>query len=290
MTEDIPLSKYIYLGSRQLNRIGFGSMRITGPGVWGQPEDQEHCIKLLKRLPDLAVNFIDTADSYGPDVSEELIKEALYPYNGLTVATKAGLTRQGPNLWAPVGRPEYLRQSLLMSLRRLNVEQIDLWQLHRIDPKVPRDEQFQVVAEFQKEGLIKHIGLSEVKIEDIQEAQKYFKVDAVQNQFNLFNRQYENELDFCEANNIIFIPWYPLAKNALSSKLDLLGKIAQKYDASPNQVAIAWLLKRSPVILPIPGTSKINHLEENMLAAEIALSNEDFDKLSKSFKELTSAS
>lgn len=289
MTEDIPLSKYIYLGSRQLNRIGFGSMRITGPGVWGQPEDQEHCIKLLKRLPDLAVNFIDTADSYGPDVSEELIKEALYPYNGLTVATKAGLTRQGPNLWAPVGRPEYLRQSLLMSLRRLNVEQIDLWQLHRIDPKVPRDEQFQVVAEFQKEGLINHIGLSEVKVEDIQEAQKYFKVDAVQNQFNLFNRQYENELDFCEANNIIFIPWYPLAKNALSSKLDLLGKIAKKYGASPNQVAIAWLLKRSPVILPIPGTSKINHLEENMLAAEIALSNEDFDKLSKSFKELTSA-
>lgn len=264
-------------------------MRITGPGVWGQPEDQEHCIKLLKRLPDLAVNFIDTADSYGPDVSEELIKEALYPYNGLTVATKAGLTRQGPNLWAPVGRPEYLRQSLLMSLRRLNVEQIDLWQLHRIDPKVPRDEQFQVVAEFQKEGLINHIGLSEVKVEDIQEAQKYFKVDAVQNQFNLFNRQYENELDFCEANNIIFIPWYPLAKNALSSKLDLLGKIAKKYGASPNQVAIAWLLKRSPVILPIPGTSKINHLEENMLAAEIALSNEDFDKLSKSFKELTSA-
>jgi len=236
MTEEKAVAKHITLGDRQINRIGFGSMRITGTGVWGQPEDREHCLSLLRQLPELGVNFIDTADSYGPDVSEELIKEALYPYTGLTVATKAGLTRQGPNLWAPVGRPEYLRQSLLMSMRRMNVEQIDLWQLHRIDPKVPRDEQFEVVAEFQKEGLIKHIGLSEVKVEDIQEAQKYFTVDTVQNQFNLLNRQYENELDFCEANGIIFIPWYPLAKNALSSKLDLLGEIAHVYSSNTEQL------------------------------------------------------
>lgn len=287
MTEEKAVAKHITLGDRQLNRIGFGSMRITGAGVWGQPEDREHCLALLKRLPELGVNFIDTADSYGPDVSEELIKEALYPYKGLTVATKAGLTRQGPNLWAPVGRPEYLRQSLLMSLRRLNVEQIDLWQLHRIDPKVPREEQFQVVAEFQKEGLIKHIGLSEVKVEDIQEAQKFFKVDTVQNQFNLLNRQYENELDFCEANNIIFIPWYPLAKNALTSKLDLLSEVAKRYEATPNQIAIAWLLKRSPVILPIPGTSKIKHLEENLQASKIVLASEDFQRLDQEFKSLT---
>lgn len=286
MTEQREIPKHINLGDQTLNRIGFGSMRITGNGVWGEPEDREQCLELLRRLPEHGVNFIDTADSYGPNVSEDLIQEALFPYKGLTVATKAGLTRQGPNLWASVGRPEYLRQSLLMSMRRLKVEQIDLWQLHRIDPKVPRDEQFEVVAEFQKEGLIKHIGLSEVKVADIQEAQKYFKVDTVQNQFNLINRQYEDELEFCEANNIIFIPWYPLAKNALSSRLDILNAIAQKYGASPNQIAIAWLLKRSPVILPIPGTSKIKHFEENLQAGNITLSNEDFVQLSSAFKEL----
>jgi pyridoxine 4-dehydrogenase len=284
MSELNTIQTHITLGDRQLYRIGFGSMRITGAGVWGQPDDPAHCLELLRRLPELGVNFIDTADSYGPDVSEELIRDALYPYKGLTIATKAGLTRQGPNLWAPVGRPEYLRQSLLMSLRRLNVEQIDLWQLHRIDPKVPRDEQFQAVAEFQKEGLIKHIGLSEVNVEDIKEAQKYFKVDTVQNQFNLLNRQYEQELDYCTANNIIFIPWYPLAKNALAGKLDTLGQIAQKYEATPNQIAIAWLLKRSPMILPIPGTSKVKHFEENMLAMNIHLSDEDFELLANVFK------
>jgi pyridoxine 4-dehydrogenase len=275
---------HVSLGDRQLYRIGFGSMRITGAGVWGQPDDPAHCLQLLRRLPELGVNFIDTADSYGPNVSEELIAEALHPYKQLTIATKAGLTRQGPNVWTAVGRPEYLRQSLLMSLRRLNVEQIDLWQLHRIDPKVPRDEQFQVVAEFQKEGLIKHIGLSEVKVEDIQEAQNYFKVDTVQNQFNLINRQYEHELDYCTANQIIFIPWYPLAKNALAGKLDVIGQMAKKYEATPNQIAIAWLLKRSPIILPIPGTSKVQHFEENMQAINIKLTDEDFELLANAYK------
>jgi pyridoxine 4-dehydrogenase len=287
MSELNTIQTHITLGDRQLYRIGFGSMRITGAGVWGQPDDPAHCLELLRRLPELGVNFIDTADSYGPNVSEELIRDALHPYKGLTIATKAGLTRQGPNLWAPVGRPEYLRQSLLMSLRRLNVEQIDLWQLHRIDPKVPKDEQFQAVAEFQKEGLIKHIGLSEVNVEDIKEAQKYFKVDTVQNQFNLLNRQYEQELDYCTANNIIFIPWYPLAKNALAGKLDTIGHIAQKYEATPNQIAIAWLLKRSPIILPIPGTSKVKHFEENMLAMNIHLSDEDFELLANAYKTVT---
>ncbi|KQT37531.1 aldo/keto reductase [Methylophilus sp. Leaf414] len=288
MSELNTIQTHINLGDRQLHRIGFGSMRITGAGVWGQPDDPAHCLELLRRLPELGVNFIDTADSYGPNVSEDLIAEALYPYKGLTIATKAGLTRQGPNIWTPVGRPEYLRQSLLMSLRRLKVEQIDLWQLHRIDPKVPRDEQFQVVAEFQKEGLIKHIGLSEVKVEDIKEAQKYFNVDTVQNQFNLINRQYEDELDFCAANQIIFIPWYPLAKNALAGKLDVLGQMAQKYQATPNQIAIAWLLKRSPVILPIPGTSKLQHFEENMQAIDIQLTDQDFALLADAYKTVTS--
>ncbi|SDK32120.1 Predicted oxidoreductase [Methylophilus rhizosphaerae] len=286
MSELNTIQTHVALGDRQLYRIGFGSMRITGAGVWGQPNDPAHCLELLRRLPELGVNFIDTADSYGPNVSEELIRDALHLYKGLTIATKAGLTRQGPNLWAPVGRPEYLRQSLLMSLRRLNLEQIDLWQLHRIDPKVPRDEQFQAVAEFQNEGLIKHIGLSEVNVEDIKEAQKYFKVDTVQNQFNLLNRQYEQELDYCTANNVIFIPWYPLAKNALAGKLDTLGLAAQKYEATPNQIAIAWLLKRSPMILPIPGTSKVKHFEENMQAMNIHLADEDFELLANAYKAL----
>lgn len=286
MTQTQSISKEITLGNLQLNRIGFGAMRITGSGVWGEPENPAHVLDLLSRLPEHGVNFIDTADSYGPNVSEEYIREALYPYAGFTIATKSGLTRQGPNLWAPVGRPEYLRQSLLMSMRRLGVEQIDLWQLHRIDPNVPRAEQFQAVAEFQKEGLIKHIGLSEVKVEDIKEAQNYFNVDTVQNQFNLVNRQYETELDFCEANNIIFIPWYPLAKNALTDKLEILRTVATKYGATPNQIAISWLLKRSRVILPIPGTSKIVHLKENMSAGDIDLLEEDFEQLSQAYKSV----
>lgn len=277
--QEIQIQHY-QLGDFKINRLGFGSMRITGPGIWGEPEDREGCLNTLRRLPELGVNFIDTADSYGPEVSENLIREALFPYKGLMIATKAGLTRHGNNIWKPLGRPEYLRQCLLMSMRRLNLEQIDLWQLHRIDPKVPRDEQFQAIAEFQKEGLIKHIGLSEVRVEEIQAAQKYFTVATVQNQFNLLNRQYEAEVNFCTAEGIGFIPWYPLAKNGLSIQLEQLNSIATKYAATPNQIALAWLLKRSPIILPIPGTSKIKHLEENMHALEINLSDEDFRILS----------
>lgn len=280
MTKQVIQIQHYQLGDFKINRLGFGSMRITGSGIWGEPEDREGCLNTLRRLPELGVNFIDTADSYGPEVSENLIREALFPYKGLMVATKAGLTRHGNNIWKPLGRPEYLRQCLLMSMRRLNLEQIDLWQLHRIDPKVPRDEQFQAIAEFQKEGLIKHIGLSEVRVEEIQAAQKYFTVATVQNQFNLLNRQYEAEVNFCTAEGIGFIPWYPLAKNGLSIQLEQLNSIATKYAATPNQIALAWLLKRSPIILPIPGTSKIKHLEENMHALEINLSDEDFRILS----------
>jgi pyridoxine 4-dehydrogenase len=275
-------NKYFELGDFKINRLGYGAMRITGKGTWGEPADRDACLQTLRKLPELGVNFIDTADSYGPNVSEELIHEALYPYSGLMIATKAGLTRHGDNIWAPLGRPEYLRQSLLMSMRRLNVEQIDLWQLHRIDPKVPRDEQFQAIAEFQQEGLIKHIGLSEVKIEEIQAAQTHFTVATVQNQFNLADRQHEKELDYCTEHGIGFIPWYPLAKSTLSNKVQILDSIAAKYETTPNQIALAWLLKRSPNILPIPGTSKVNHLQENMQALNIVLTDEDFDALNLS--------
>jgi pyridoxine 4-dehydrogenase len=267
------------IGDFSLNRLGFGSMRITGPGIWGEPEDRQECLRVLKRVPELGINFIDTADSYGPNVSEDLIREALHPYDGVLVATKGGLTRHGDNIWAPLGRPEYLRQCVLMSMRRLNVEQIDLWQLHRIDPKVPRDEQFGAVQEFQNEGLIKHVGLSEVGVDDIIAAQKYFKVSTVQNQYNLKMRQYEQVVDYCTEQGIGFIPWYPLAKNALAESAPILKAMAAKYDASPNQIALAWLLKRSTVIIPIPGTSKVKHLEENVLAADIELSDEDFSAL-----------
>lgn len=269
------------LGQYSIKRIGLGTMRITGPGIWGEPEDRQQCLRVLKRAAELGINFIDTADSYGPNVSEDLIREALYPYDGILVATKAGLTRHGENIWAPLGRPEYLRQCILMSMRRLNVEQIDLWQLHRIDPKVPRDEQFSAVQEFQNEGMIKHIGLSEVGVDDIIAAQKYFKVSTVQNQYNLKMRQYEEVVDYCTEQGIGFIPWYPLAKNALAESASILKTIAAKYDATPNQIVLAWLLKRSPIIIPIPGTSKVNHLEENVKAGDIELSDEDFNALSK---------
>ena len=267
------------LGDFSINRLGFGSMRITGQGIWGEPDDRQECLRVLKRVPELGINFIDTADSYGPNVSEDLIREALYPYDDLLIATKGGLTRHGDNIWAPLGRPEYLRQCVLMSMRRLNVEQIDLWQLHRIDAKVPRDEQFAAVQEFQNEGLIKHVGLSEVSVDDIIEAQKYFKVSTVQNQYNLKMRQYEEVVDYCTEQGIGFIPWYPLAKNALADAESPLKSIAAKYDATPNQIALAWLLKRSPMIMPIPGTSKVKHLEENVKAIEIELSDDDFNAL-----------
>jgi pyridoxine 4-dehydrogenase len=271
-------------GDLTVNRLGFGAMRITGPGIWGEPTDRAGAIATLKRLPELGVNFIDTADSYGPFVSEDLIAEALSPYGDIVVATKGALTRHGPGVWQPVGRPEYLRQCVLMSLRRLKLEQIPLWQLHRIDAKVPRDEQFGVIADMLKEGLIRHAGLSQVSVEEIQAARKVFPVATVQNLYNLIDRSSEAVLDYCESNQIGFIPWFPLASGDLAKPGTALDAIVHKTGATPSQIALAWVLKRSPVMLPIPGTSKVAHLEDNVRAAEIKLSDEDFAALDSQAK------
>jgi aryl-alcohol dehydrogenase-like predicted oxidoreductase len=254
-------------------------MRITGDGIWGPPPDHQAAIDVLKRLPELGVDFIDTADSYGPFISEDLIHEALHPYRGLTIATKGGLTRHGPNSWPPLGRPEYLRQCVLMSLRRLEVDSIDLWQLHRIDAKVPREEQFGVMKEMQDEGLIRHLGLSEVSVEEIQAAQEVFEVATVQNLYNLTNRAAEDVLDHCEEHGIGFIPWFPLAAGKLARPGGPVAEAARAHDATPGQIALAWLLHRSPVMLPIPGTGSVAHLEENVAAAGIELTQEQFEAL-----------
>ncbi|MCY1073425.1 aldo/keto reductase [Archangium lansingense] len=273
-------------GDLEVNRLGFGAMRITGNGIWGDPDDPKEARRTVARLPELGINFIDTADSYGPFVSEDILAEVLSPYKrGLVIATKAGLTRHGPNIWLPVGRPEYLKQCVLMSLRRLKVERIDLWQLHRIDPKVPRDEQFSAIADMQREGLIRHVGLSEVSVEEIQAASRFFKVVTVQNLYNLANRQSEAVLDHCEKNGIGFIPWYPLAGGPLAKEGGVLDTLAKKLGATPSQIALAWVLKRSPVMLPIPGTGKVKHLEENTAAATVQLSDEDFRALDKQGQE-----
>jgi len=266
-------------GDLTVNRLGFGAMRITGPGIWGEPADRKEALRTLKRLPELEVNFIDTADSYGPEVSENLIREALQPYTGMVIATKGGLTRHGPDLWLPLGRPEYLRQCVLMSLRRLGLERLDLWQLHRIDPKVPRNEQFDALRQMQKEGLIRHVGLSEVSIAEIEAAQSYFRVVTVQNLYNLVTRQGEEVLDYCTRKQIGFIPWFPLAAGSLAQSGSALDTIAKKHNATPGALALAWMLKRSPVMLPIPGTSSVKHLEENVAAASIVLNEEDFHTL-----------
>jgi aryl-alcohol dehydrogenase-like predicted oxidoreductase len=268
-------------GDLTVNRLGFGAMRITGKGIWGDPADPAGARATLKRVPELGVNLIDTADSYGPEVSENLIRATLHPYKNLLIATKGGLTRHGPDIWRPLGRPEYLRQCVLMSLRRLGVERIDLWQLHRIDAAVPRDEQFGVIAEMQKEGLIRHAGLSEVGIDDIKAARAVFPVATVQNLYNLANRQSESVLDYCEQHGIGFIPWYPLAAGELTGPGSAIAGIAGRHGASNGQVALAWLLKRSKVILPIPGTGSVAHLEENVAAAALPLSDEDFSTLAK---------
>jgi len=272
-------------GDLTVNRLGFGAMRITGDGVWGEPKDRDEALRVLRRLPELKVDFVDTADSYGPFVSEDLIAEALAPYPATTVATKGALTRLGPNIWQPVGRPEYLRQCVLMSLRRLKLEQISLWQLHRIDPKTPQAEQFGVIADMLKEGLIRHAGLSEVSVEQIEAARKVFPVATVQNRYNLIDRGSEAVLDYCEANAIGFIPWFPLASGDLARPGTTLDKIVHKTGATPSQVALAWVLKRSPVMLPIPGTSSVAHLEDNVKAASIELSDEDFAALDAQAKQ-----
>jgi aryl-alcohol dehydrogenase-like predicted oxidoreductase len=272
-------------GELAVHRLGYGAMRITGKGVWGDPADRAECLRTLKRLPELGVNFIDTADSYGPDVSEPLIREALHPYKGLVIATKGGLTRTGPDKWIPVGRPEYLIQQAHKSLRNLGVERIDLWQLHRVDPKVPRDEQFSAIKSLIDDGIIAHAGLSEVSIDDVEAAGKHFKVATVQNKYNLVDRASEKVLDYCAKHNIGFIPWFPLAAGDLAKPGSVLDAIAKKHHAAPSQIALAWVLQRSPVMLPIPGTSKVSHLEENVAAVGIKLSDEEFKSLDEAGKK-----
>jgi aryl-alcohol dehydrogenase-like predicted oxidoreductase len=267
-------------GDLEVSRLGFGAMRVTGSGIWGPPADHDEAIRTLKRLPALGVNFIDTADSYGPDVSEWLIKEALHPYKeGSIVATKGGLTRHGPNIWLPVGRPEYLIQQVHKSLRNLGVERIDLWQLHRIDPKVPANEQFDAIKSLIDSGLIRHAGLSEVSVDEIKAASKVFKVATVQNRYNLVDRTSEDVLDYCTEHGIGFIPWSPLAAGDLAKPGSLLDSVAAKHGVSPSQIALAWVLKRSPVMVPIPGTSKVKHLEENIRAAGVDLTDDQFTAL-----------
>jgi aryl-alcohol dehydrogenase-like predicted oxidoreductase len=252
-------------------------MRITGPGIWDEPADRGQCIRVLRRAVDLDVNFIDTADSYGPSVSEELIREALYPYpKGLVIATKGGLTRQGPDQWAPVGRPEYLRQQLEMSLRRLRLERIDLYQLHRIDPKVPLEESLGALKDAQSEGKIRHIGLSEVGPNEIDRARRTVPIVSVQNLYNLTNRRHEPTLHYCQENGLAFIPWFPVAAGKLTKRGGPLDELARRHGATLAQLSIAWLLHVSPVMLPIPGTSSVDHLEENVAAASLELSGEDW--------------
>ena len=268
-------------GTMTVNRLGYGTMQLTGPGIWGEPEDRGEAIRVLRRAVELGVTFIDTADAYGPFVAEQLIREALHPYpDDLVIATKAGFTRWGPGEWHAVGRPEYLRQQAQLSLRHLGLERIDLFQLHRIDPKVPLAEQIGVLADLQTEGTIGHIGLSEVTVAELQEAQKSATIVSVQNRYNLAQRNAEPLLDHAEANGLAFIPWFPLATGKLAGSGGALDRIAGELGASPSQLALAWLLKRSPVMLPIPGTSSVAHLEDNLAAAEVELSGEQFEALS----------
>ncbi|MGC2657560.1 MAG: aldo/keto reductase [Bryobacteraceae bacterium] len=269
-------------GDLTVNRLGFGAMRLTGDGIWGEPKNPEDARKVLRRLVDLGVNFIDTADSYGPEVSERLIGEALHPYpKGLVIATKGGLTRQGPDKWAPVGRPEYLEQCVHMSLRRLRLDTIDLWQLHRIDPKVPVEESLGVLKKLQKAGKIRHIGLSEVNPAEIRQAQKTLPIVSVQNRYNLGDRAHEETLNYCEEHKLAFIPWFPVGAGKLTEAGGPLEHAAKQHNVKPAQLALAWLLHRSPVILPIPGTSSLSHLEENVAASAIHLSAEEWKKLEK---------
>jgi pyridoxine 4-dehydrogenase len=266
-------------GEIAIHRLGFGAMRITGPGIWGEPEDRAEALRTLRRLPELGVDFVDTANSYGPDVSEILIHEALYPYKGMLIATKAGFLRPRAGVWEVHGDPAHLRAEVRRSRDKLGVSQIGLWQLHRIDPKVAREAQFAAVKALLDDGIVRHVGLSEVSVEDIKAAQEVFPVATVQNLYNLVNRKSEDVLDYCEANGIGFIPWYPLANGSLASEGSVLDEVAKAHDATPSQIALAWLLARSPVMLPIPGTSKVAHLEENVAAANITLSAEAFAAL-----------
>lgn len=272
-------------GDMPVYRLGYGAMRITGKGIWGEPKDPEGAKKVLRRAVELGVNFFDTADSYGPDVSERLIGEALSPYpKGVVVATKAGLTRQGPDKWLPVARPEYLQQQVEMSLRRLKTERLELWQLHRIDPKVPVEESLGVIKQLQDQGKIRHVGLSEVKPHEIDQARKVVEIVSVQNRYNIGDRVYEDVVTYCEKNNIAFIPWFPVAAGKLAQPGGKLDAAAKRHGATVSQLSLAWLLHRSPVMLPIPGTSSVEHLEENIAAANVSLSADEWKEIEDAAK------
>lgn len=272
-------------GDLTVNRLGYGAMRITGEGVWGEPKDPEGAKKVLRRAVELGVNFIDTADAYGPAVSERLIGEALAPYaKGVVVATKAGLARMGPGKWEPLGRPAYLRQQVELSLRWLKVERIDLWQLHRIDPKTPVEESLGEIAKLQAEGKIRHVGLSEVKPHEIEQAQKVVKIVSVQNKYNLSDREHEDTLEYCEKHGLAFIPWFPVAGGKLVEPGGKLDAAAKKHGATVSQLSLAWLLHRSKVMLPIPGTTSVAHLEENVGAAAVKLSDAEWAEIEAAAK------
>jgi len=272
-------------GDLEVNRLGFGAMRLTGKGIWGEPKEVDEAKRVLKRAVELGVNFIDTADSYSPAVSERLIGEALSPFpKGLVVATKGGVTRQGPDQWLPVGRPEYLAQQVEMSLRFLKTEVIDLWQFHRIDPQVPVEESLRVIAKLQQEGKIRHVGLSEVKPAEIDQARKVIDIVSVQNLYNIGDRQHADVLEYCEKDGLAFIPWFPVAAGKLAQPGGKLDAIAKRHGATVAQLSIAWLLHRSPVMLPIPGTSSVAHLEENLKAAEIFLSDAELNEIERAAK------
>ncbi len=271
---------FVLGGDLPVHRLGFGAMRITGKGIWGPPRDHDESVRVLRRAVELGVTFIDTADSYGPNVSESLIAEALHPYaDGLVIATKAGLVRPGPDRWEPNGRPEYLRAQLDGSLQRLKVERIDLWQLHRIDPKVPADEQFGVLADAVHAGKVRHVGLSEVSVDDVEAARKVVPIVSVQNRYNIAERSAEPLLDYCEREGIAFIPWSPLVAGRLTGSGGALAQAAERHGVSPGQVALAWLLARSPAMLPIPGTSQVAHLEENVAAASLQLTADEMRRI-----------
>jgi pyridoxine 4-dehydrogenase len=275
------------LGSLTVHRLGFGAMQLPGPGVWGPPRDHDEAIAVLRRAVALGVDLIDTADCYGPNVSEELIREALHPYDEhLIIATKAGFTRSGPGQWAPCGRPEYLRQQCEGSLVRLGVERIDLFQLHRVDPDVPAEDQFGLLKELRDEGKVVEVGLSEVSVEQIEAAMAIVPVVSVQNQYNVGQRSADDVLDFCEQHRIGFIPWHPLASGKLSRPGGPLELVAEQTGATTSQVCLAWLLRRSPVMLPIPGTSTVGHLEENCAAAGVTLTEDQYEALNGARKSL----
>jgi len=269
----------------KVNRYGYGAMRITGKGIWGEPENEDEAIKLLKRAVDMGVNFIDTADSYGPYVSERLIAKALYPYpKGLVIATKGGLERSGPDQWSPNARPDHLKEALEGSLKRLKLDRIDLYQLHRIDPKVPFDETIGFLKDAQQKGMIKYIGLSEVSVDEIKKAQEQLKIASVQNKYSLTFRKWESELEFCKENDIAFIPWNPIIASRLNPD-ETIAKMAEKYNVSDKQLILKWLFNHAPNILLIPGTSSIKHLEENLNSQKIQLSEEDYNTINESAKE-----